>query len=72
MKVDSRDLAVDAGEEMRETRIAFARGIVEAGIAWTIREIGSDKFAKRIGGRWISPGLQIEEAYMRTDRGEVV
>lgn len=32
MNVDSRDLAVDEGDEIRETRIAWARGIVGGGV----------------------------------------
>jgi hypothetical protein len=45
MNADSRDLAVEAGEEIRETRIAWARGIVGAGIMWARREIGCERLA---------------------------
>lgn len=33
MKADSRDFAVDAGEDIRETKIAWATGIVGGGMA---------------------------------------
>jgi hypothetical protein len=40
MNAVSRDFAVDAGEEMRETRIALARGIVGCSIGWTTSVVG--------------------------------
>jgi hypothetical protein len=66
MNEDSRDFAVDAGDDIRETRIAWASGIVGGEIAWARIDVGWDKFAKSVGGRWISPGLLEGEAYNRT------
>lgn len=40
MNADSRDLAVDAGEEIRDTRIAWANGIVGEEIAWARIDVG--------------------------------
>jgi hypothetical protein len=40
INADSRDLAVDAGDEMRETRIALARGIVGSSIGWATSVVG--------------------------------
>lgn len=40
MKADSRDFEVDAGEEIRDTRIAWARGIVGGGMALDRTEVG--------------------------------
>jgi len=45
MNADSRDLAVEEGEEIRETRIAWARGMVGAGIMWARREVGWERLA---------------------------
>ena len=45
MKAASRDLAVDAGEEIRETRIAFANGIVGGVVGCTRTDFGWDRFA---------------------------
>jgi hypothetical protein len=62
IKADSRDLAVDAGDEMRETRIALARGIVGGEIWWARSVVGCNKFAYKVGGRWISPGFAKDAA----------
>jgi len=51
---------VEAGDDSRETRIAWARGIVGGGMANARMDCGSDRFAKRVGGTPSSPGLQVE------------
>ena len=45
MKADSRDLAVEAGEEIRETRMDWARGMVGGGVTWARRVVGWVRFA---------------------------
>lgn len=45
MKADSRDFAVDAGEEIRDTRIAWASGIVGGGVRLAKTLGGWDKLA---------------------------
>lgn len=40
MNADSRDLAVEAGEEMRDTRIAWARGIEGDDVMLAKTEVG--------------------------------
>ena len=40
MKDDSSDFVVDAGEDILETRIAWASGIVGGGIAWARIDVG--------------------------------
>ncbi len=71
MNEDSRDFVVDAGENMRETRIAWARGIVGGEMALVRRDVGWDRFANSVGGKWISPGLVDGEAYNRTERADL-
>ena len=51
MNADSRDLAVDVGEDMRDTRMACASGIVGGGILWARREDGSERLAYSVGAR---------------------
>ena len=48
--MESRDLDVDAGDEIRETRIAWLSGIAGGDMAAIWIEAGSCKLAKRIGG----------------------
>jgi len=67
---DSRNFAVDAGEEMREMRIAWASGMDGGRVALTRRVCGWEKFAYRVGGRWICPGELIDEVYTFTERAE--
>jgi len=40
MNADSSDLAVEAGEEMRDTRIAWARGIAGGDVMLAKTDVG--------------------------------
>ena len=71
MNEHSRDFVVDAGENIRETRIAWARGIVGGEMGWIRRDVGWDRFANSVGGIWISPGLVDGEAYNRVERADL-
>lgn len=72
MNADSRDFAVEEGDEMRETRMAWARGIVGGDVACAMRDVGWERLAYNVGGRWIWPGELIGEVYIFTERVDLM
>lgn len=59
---------MEAGDDILDTWIACARGMVGGFIGLRTTDEGCLRFAKRIGGMWRSPALQCDEVYTRTGR----